>query len=93
MSMSSPNMNMYPYMGVESGTQAVPELSRLIGSAMLIDDCIDICIWCASSESAIIRGIAIPFASCMWRVLHWALGDVGRWSVREGGLSVSSLLS
>ena len=43
MSMSSPSMNMRPYIGVESGTHAVPELSRLIGSAMFTDDCIDMC--------------------------------------------------
>ena len=41
--MSSPSVNIFPYIGVESGTQAVPELSRLIGSAMLTDDCIDMC--------------------------------------------------
>ena len=41
MSMSSPNMNIRPYIGVESGTQLVPELSRLIGSAILIDEDID----------------------------------------------------
>ena len=40
MSMSSPNMNIFPYIGVESGTQAVPELSRAIGSARSIDDAI-----------------------------------------------------
>ncbi len=33
-------MNMRPYIGVESGSQLVPELSRLIGSAMFIEDCI-----------------------------------------------------
>ena len=40
MSMSSPNMNILPYIGVESGTQAVPELSRVIGSAISMDECI-----------------------------------------------------
>src|SRR5581483_3354232 len=34
--------------GVESGTHAVPELSRVIGSATLMDDCIDI--MCSCSE-------------------------------------------
>ena len=38
--MLSPNMNMCPYIGVESGTHDVPELSRLIGSAMFTEDCI-----------------------------------------------------
>src|SRR6478672_944103 len=42
MSMSSPNMSMRPYIGVESGTQLEPELSRLIGSAILSDDAIAI---------------------------------------------------
>ena len=46
MSMSSPNIIMCPYIGVESGFHAVPELSRLIGSAMFTEDCIDICISC-----------------------------------------------
>jgi hypothetical protein len=31
---------MCPYIGVESGTHDVPELSRLMGSAMLTVDCI-----------------------------------------------------
>src|SRR5437588_704313 len=58
MSMSSPNIHMRPYIGVESGTQAVPELSRLIGSATLTDDCIFIsCSACC--------GMAMPFASCV----------------------------
>src|SRR3954454_15805633 len=36
--MSSPNISMCPYIGVESGTQLEPELSRLIGSARLSDE-------------------------------------------------------
>ena len=48
---------MYPYIGVESGTQAVPELSRFIGSAMFTDDCIFISIPCSACS-----GMAMPFA-------------------------------
>ena len=52
MSMSSPNMNMRPYIGDESGIQLVPEPSRLIGSARSMVECIDISISLASSEGA-----------------------------------------
>ena len=49
MSMSSPNMNMRPYIGEESGSQLVPEPSRAIGSVRFTDDCIFIsCIACPS---------------------------------------------
>src|SRR2546423_4757611 len=41
--MSSPNMSMRPYIGVESGAQLEPELSRLIGSAIFSEDAIVIC--------------------------------------------------
>src|SRR5438094_9892939 len=41
-SMSSPNMNMRPYIGDESGIQLVPEPSRLIGSARSMVECISI---------------------------------------------------
>src|SRR6187551_2556869 len=50
-SISSPNMNMRPYIGDESGIQLVPEPSRLIGSARSMVECIDISIspwWVAS---------------------------------------------
>src|SRR2546423_14185238 len=50
--MSSPNINMRPYIGVESGTQLEPELSRLIGSARLSDDVIVIFISCGFSFSS-----------------------------------------
>jgi hypothetical protein len=43
-------MNIRPYIGVESGTQLEPELSRLIGSAMFTDDGIDmLCISCRAA--------------------------------------------
>src|SRR5437773_1151298 len=42
--MSLPNMNILPYIGDESGSQLVPEPSRLIGSARSTEDRIDICI-------------------------------------------------
>src|SRR5438477_12720349 len=38
--MSSPNISIRPYIGVESGTQLEPELSRLIGAAIFTDDAI-----------------------------------------------------
>ena len=39
-------MNIRAYIGVESGTQLEPELSRLIGSAMFTVEAIDIsCAW------------------------------------------------
>src|SRR4051812_45404958 len=38
--MSLPNMNIRPYIGVESGTQLDPELSRFIGSARLSEEAI-----------------------------------------------------
>ena len=40
--MSSPNMNMRPYIGDESGIQLVPEPSRLMGSARSTVECSDI---------------------------------------------------
>src|SRR4029077_15972618 len=51
-SMFSPNMNMRPYIGDESGIQLVPEASRLIGSARSMVECIDISIspWCVASD-------------------------------------------
>jgi hypothetical protein len=57
-------MNMRPYIGVESGTQLDPELSRLIGSAMFNDDAI-VTSWVADSAFS---------AFCVGR---WTL-DVGR---------------
>src|ERR1700726_4313517 len=67
MSMSSPKMNMRPYMGDESGTHDVPELSRLMGSVMFTEECIDILRSPAAPESdeGGCAGIAIPFASCV----------------------------
>src|SRR2546423_12289861 len=63
MSMSSPNMNILPYIGVESGAHAVPELSRDIGAAMLIDDCM--LIWCAAiCISGMPFAIRWPDAKC-----------------------------
>ena len=38
--MSSPNMNMRPYIGEESGIQLVPEPSRVIGSARSMVECV-----------------------------------------------------
>ena len=51
-SMFSPNMNMRPYIGDESGIQLVPEPSRLIGSARSMVECISISIspWCVASR-------------------------------------------
>src|SRR6266853_5576305 len=51
-SMSSPNMNMRPYIGDESGIQLVPEPSRLMGSARSMVECIDISIspWSVVSD-------------------------------------------
>src|SRR5438128_1766856 len=48
--MSSPCMNMRAYIGEESGSQLVPDPSRLMGSERLTDDCIVDCIvmsWCS----------------------------------------------
>src|SRR5947207_166122 len=52
MSMSLPNMNILPYIGDESGSQLVPEPSRLIGSARSMVECISICIAWLSCEGA-----------------------------------------
>src|SRR5947209_13350479 len=49
--MSSPNMNILPYIGDESGSQLVPDPSRLMGSARSTDECIDICICDMSCDS------------------------------------------
>src|SRR5882724_5544634 len=49
-SMSSPNMNILPYIGDESGSQLVPDPSRLMGSARSMDECIPICIAWPSCE-------------------------------------------
>ena len=47
----------FPYIGV-IGTHDVPELSRLIGSAMSKKDCIDICILCSPCASC-------SYSSCL----------------------------
>src|SRR5262249_48559265 len=66
MSMFSPNMNIRPYIGDESGNQLVPEPSRLIGSARLMEECIDM--ECSMFE-----------VRCLMCVGRWALG-VERWT-------------
>ena len=67
MSMSSPNMNMRPYIGLESGSQLVPEPSRLMGSARSIDECISICIFsCSCLCPGRLRSIASTFDVERW---------------------------
>ena len=70
----SPNMNMRPYIGDESGNQLVPEPSRLIGSATSIEECISICMSCISCDACAVCD-AMSFSRP--RVRRW-LFDVRR---------------
>src|SRR5437773_8617438 len=88
-SMSSPNMNMRPYIGLESGNQLVPEPSRLIGSARSMVECMDIsiCIFSCSYSPAAPWVVAATEdrCSCAW---------LGRLGSRNGceataGLSIA----
>src|SRR6476620_1390822 len=81
--MSSPNMNMRPYIGDESGSQLVPEPSRLIGSARSMVECIDIRIFTSSCSPA------APYPcegtlSCPWLGRLGSIAptfDVERWKL------------
>src|SRR3954471_13790553 len=75
MSMFSPNMNMRPYIGDESGIQLVPEPSRLIGSARSMDECIDISIspWSVASDGCDICDKCASGCGAMFDVECWAL--------------------
>src|SRR6476620_7807319 len=79
--MSSPNMNMRPYIGDESGIQLVPEPSRLIGSVRSMVECIDISIspWCVASDRCDICDFCV--SSCALCDVRCSTFDVERWTL------------
>src|SRR5438094_2478337 len=60
--MLSSNMNILAYIGLESGSQLVPDPSRLIGSARSMDECIDICVSCSPAAPE----LCACGCSCSW---------------------------
>src|SRR5213592_2200303 len=79
--MFSPNMNMRPYIGDESGIQLVPEPSRFIGSARLIVECISICISWPPCEGGCIF-------SCSCSPALWVVAATeGEWRGRLGSIA------
>src|SRR5512133_1477947 len=91
--MLSPNMNMRPYIGDESGSQLVPEPSRLMGSARSMVECISISPRCVASDGCDICDECV--SGCTMFDVRCSMFDVERWTLdvwRSRGFSGTSFI-